>query len=214
MDRWSVNQRILWKQLWHTYRVNKMWSMDGNCRNTNASKWLVAIKYEGVTQTLIRHTRPPVIFSGFHYKIYVPSNHYLNSHHDSKRPQVYVYIGVQMPAQTIKQKKRMYIIYINGRRLISHPLYYQTMHMLVLRSSHVDVNQEEYRDVQSISNIRRTKSQSITVSRLVLHLSSPNLLKPCVKSKMKMQLEQRRQALLQLHLSDQQFNCPQRCALY
>ena len=29
--------------------------------------------------------------------------------------------------------------------------------------------------------------------------------KPSVKSKMKMQLDQRRQAILQLHLSDQQF---------
>ena len=37
-----------------------------------------------------------------------------------------------------------------------------------------------------ISNIRRSKSQNLNVSRLVLHLSLPNLLKPCVKLRMKM----------------------------
>ena len=34
------------------------------------------------------------------------------------------------------------------------------------------------------------------------------------KWRMKMELEQRRQAMLQLHLIDQQFNCLQRCDLY
>ena len=33
---------------------------------------------------------------------------------------------------------------------------------------------------------RRTKSQNLNDSRLVLHLSLPNLLKPCVKQRMKM----------------------------
>ena len=41
----------------------------------------------------------------------------------------------------------------------------------------------EYRQ---ISNIRHTKSQNLNISRLVLHLSLPNLLKPCVKLRMKM----------------------------
>ena len=45
------------------------------------------------------------------------------------------------------------------------------------------------------SSIRRTKSQNLKLS-----LSNP--LKPGVKSRMKMLLEQRRQAMLQLHLSD------------
>ena len=36
-----------------------------------------------------------------------------------------------------------------------------------------------------ISNIRRTKSQNLNVSRLVLQLSLPNQLKPDVKSRMK-----------------------------
>ena len=58
-----------------------------------------------------------------------------------------------------------------------------------------------------ISNIRHTKSQNLTVSRLVLQLSLCSILKPGVKSRMKMLLEQRRQALLQLHLSDQQLYC-------
>ena len=47
------------------------------------------------------------------------------------------------------------------------------------------------------------KSQNLNVSRLLLSL--PNPLKPGVKSIMEMQLEQRRQAMLQLHLSDQKF---------
>ena len=55
------------------------------------------------------------------------------------------------------------------------------------------------------------KSQQIPtlVSRLVLQLSLPNPMKPGVKSRMKMQLEQRRQAMFQLHLSNQQFYCLQ-----
>ena len=47
-------------------------------------------------------------------------------------------------------------------------------------------------------------------SRLVLQLSSPSPLKPGVNSRMKMQLEQHRQAMLQLHLSDQQVYCLQK----
>ena len=43
------------------------------------------------------------------------------------------------------------------------------------------------------------------VSRLDLQLSLRNLLKPGVKSRMEMLLEQRRQAMLQLHLRDQRF---------
>ena len=55
---------------------------------------------------------------------------------------------------------------------------------------------------RQFSNIRRTQSQNINVSRLVLQLSLPNPLKPGVKLKTKMLLEQRRQAMVQLHLSD------------
>ena len=64
------------------------------------------------------------------------------------------------------------------------------------------------------SNISHTKSQHLNVSRLILQLSLPNPLQPGVKSRMKMESEQRRQAMLQLHLSDQQFYCLLRCSLY
>ena len=67
---------------------------------------------------------------------------------------------------------------------------------------------------RKISNIKRTKSQNLNVSCIVLKLSWPNLLKPGVKWWMKMYLELRRQPMLQLHLSDQQFNCLLRCYLY
>ena len=43
------------------------------------------------------------------------------------------------------------------------------------------------------------------IPRLALQLSLLKPLKPGLKSKMKMYLEQRRQAMLQLHLSDQHF---------
>ena len=67
---------------------------------------------------------------------------------------------------------------------------------------------------RQISNIRRTKSQTLSVSCPVLQLSVPNPLKPGIKLRMKMYLEQRRQAMLQLHLSDQQFCCLLGCILY
>ena len=46
------------------------------------------------------------------------------------------------------------------------------------------------------------KSQNLNVSRLDLQLPLLNPLKPGIKSGMKMKLEQRRQAMLKLHLSD------------
>ena len=55
------------------------------------------------------------------------------------------------------------------------------------------------------SNIRPTKSQNLNVSRLILELSLPNPLKSGVMSRMKTQLDQRWQAMLQLH--HQQFYC-------
>ena len=62
------------------------------------------------------------------------------------------------------------------------------------------------------SSIKHTKSQQ-GVSCLVLLLSLPNPLKAGVKPRMKMKLEQRRTAMLQLHLSDQDY-CSLRCHLY
>ena len=63
----------------------------------------------------------------------------------------------------------------------------------------------------SAAMVGHTKSQNLNVSRLVLQLSLRNLLKPGVQSRMKMYLEQRLQAMLQLYLSDQQFYYILRC---
>ena len=63
-----------------------------------------------------------------------------------------------------------------------------------------------------ISNISRIKSRNLNVSRPGLQLPLHDILKPCVKPKI-MLLEQRRQAMLQLHLSDQGFNCLLNCVL-
>ena len=63
-------------------------------------------------------------------------------------------------------------------------------------------------------DISCTKSQNLNDSHLVLQSLLPNPLKPGVKSRKTMWLEQRRQAMLQLHLSDQQFYCLLRCDLY
>ena len=54
-------------------------------------------------------------------------------------------------------------------------------------------------------SIRHTRSQNFNVSRLVLQFSLLNPPKPCVKSRMQMYrwLEQRQQAMLRQHLSDQ-----------
>ena len=61
------------------------------------------------------------------------------------------------------------------------------------------------------SNIIRTKSSNLNVSRLVFQLYLPNPLKQGVKSEMKMSLEQRRQTM---NLSDQHFYCLLTCNLY
>ena len=71
------------------------------------------------------------------------------------------------------------------------------------------ITKQNYRKTFSL---RRTKSPNFF--RLVLQLSLPNPLKLDVKSRMKMQLEQRRQAMLLLQLSDQQVYRLLRCVLY
>ena len=50
---------------------------------------------------------------------------------------------------------------------------------------------------RKISNIRRAKSLNLNVYRLGLQLSLSNILKPSAKWRMNMQMEQRRQAMLQ-----------------
>ena len=81
---------------------------------------------------------------------------------------------------------------------------------LVISSYNTDSARKDFIKHQ-ISNIRHTKSPNLDVSRLILQLFLP---KPGVKSRMKMQLEQCRQMLLQLHLSDQRFYCLLRYILY
>ena len=63
---------------------------------------------------------------------------------------------------------------------------------------------QQVEQCRQILNIRRTKCQNLNVSRVAMQLPLPNQLKPGIKSRMKMWLEQRRQAMLQLHLSDHQ----------
>ena len=123
---------------------------------------------------------------------------------------LWVWLGIRCPTgcdlasiETSHRNKRN-ITYINN---ISCPFTYayepsisMFMHSCIYRK---------------ISNISRTKSQNLNVSCLVFKLSLPHPLKqPGVKSRMKMQLEQRRQAMLQLHLSDQQIYCLLRCISY
>ena len=57
-------------------------------------------------------------------------------------------------------------------------------------------------------------SKNLILYRLGVQIPLPNLFQLGLKSKMKMYLEQRRQAMLQLHLSDKQFYCPPSCDLY
>ena len=59
-------------------------------------------------------------------------------------------------------------------------------------------------DYHQTSNTGRTRYKTLHVSRLVLQLSLSNPFKRGIKSRMKMQLEQRRQAMPQKHLGDQQ----------
>ena len=53
------------------------------------------------------------------------------------------------------------------------------------------------------SNITCTKFQNLNVSRFIFHLALPNPSKPGVKSRMKMQFEQRPEAMLQLRPTNQ-----------
>ena len=66
-----------------------------------------------------------------------------------------------------------------------------------------DVIMESSFQYHQTFNIRLIKSQNLNVFDLILQLSLPNPLEPGVKLRMKMQLEQCWQAMLQLHLSCQ-----------
>ena len=66
------------------------------------------------------------------------------------------------------------------------------------------------------SNIRCTKSKNSNPSRIGLLWSFCHIWSQVLSEEWRCSwsLEQRRQAMLQLHLIDQQFNCLQRCVLY
>ena len=66
---------------------------------------------------------------------------------------------------------------------------------------------------QKANSISITKLQDMHVSHLILQLPVPNPLKPYVKPRIKLYLEQHRQTVFQLYLSDQQFYW-MRCNLY
>ena len=83
---------------------------------------------------------------------------------------------------------------------------------IITASLAISTSDHNYRQT---SNINCTKSQNLNVSCLFFQLSLPtNPIKPSVKSRMKMQFEQHWLALLQLHLSDQQFYCLIWCVIY
>ena len=82
---------------------------------------------------------------------------------------------------------------------------------IYIQTLHATTNHMIYRE---ISNISGTEFQNLNVSRLLSQLSLCNIVKPGVKTTMKTKLEQWRQAMLQLHLSDQQFYCLVRRDLY
>ena len=102
---------------------------------------------------------------------------------------------------------------LGNRRLITGRPF---MESIINSCHHATVweNTQCLRKYRQISNIRRIQSQNLHVSRFGLQLSLPNPLKVIVKWRLKLSLEQYRQAMLQLHLSDQQFHNPLRCGLY
>ena len=129
------------------------------------------------------------------------------------------------PETPCKIRTKMIIIIKNGFFILVIVMVINIRWML--RRMHLAFMHHKYKNIQSLSrcngvvlayrqfsNIRRTQFQNINGSRLVLQLPLPNPLKPGIKLRMKMKLEQRRQAMLQLHLSDQQFYCLLRCVLY
>ena len=70
---------------------------------------------------------------------------------------------------------------------------------LKILSGNNDTTNTKYAEIityRQVSNIRRTKSQTLNVSCLGLQLFLSNPLKPGIKSRMKMSLEQRRQTML------------------
>ena len=67
----------------------------------------------------------------------------------------------------------------------------QSCYDVALRCQSSTATSGRNKSYRKISNIRRTKFQNLKVSRLSLQLSLHNILKPSVKWRMKMSLEQR-----------------------
>ena len=101
----------------------------------------------------------------------------------------------------------MYKLEISNQwNLIYTKSLYRPAEIINLKMHHLYPNSNNY-SLSKISIPRHTKSQNWNDSHLILHLPLHNPLKPGVKSRMKIKLEQRRQAMFQLHLSDPQFYC-------
>ena len=91
---------------------------------------------------------------------------------------------------------------------------YSNLYRIAPDITHIVQHQDLEQYYRKVSNMRRTKYQNLNDSRLILQLYVPKPLKPSVKSIMQMWLEQRRQAMPQLHLNYRQFYCQLRCVLY
>ena len=108
------------------------------------------------------------------------------------------------------------VLQVGKQYPIAHPYEWAMGHLLLVLNvicvlCHIAMLSTLYYKTSSIS---RTKFQNLNVSCILMQLSSFNPLKPGVKLKMKMLLEQRRQAMLHLYLSYQLFHCPLGCDLY
>ena len=82
-------------------------------------------------------------------------------------------------------KQNKYVL-IAGWMLSSAMSYYTFYQGQKYNSRHWWSRRIKFQSYRKISYIRRIKSQNSNDSRLVLQLSLPNSLKPCVKSRMKM----------------------------
>ena len=73
-----------------------------------------------------------------------------------------------------------------GREIHRSPLNFPHKGPVARRLMFLDIGSQVIWDYRHVPNIRRTKSQHLKDSRIVLRLSLPNPLKPDVKSRMKM----------------------------
>ena len=135
---------------------------------------------------------------------------------------LYAYFVYYVPFRKIQYKTKVKVrpqlrespqrvradLWINIEKRSICPTNYTLIHILIFAWV------ESLGSYRKTSSISRTKSPNWNVSCILLQFCSLNPLKPGVKLRMKMSLEQRRQAMLQLHLNYQQFYCLLRCDLY